>query len=104
MTVLPLLGWLVAAALLLVAAWQAVDLSEAKRTASDQQVALEEAEAWCEEWRRQAETMATACNRIEAQLQHAEALYAYHVHGTMLALNARQLLPWMVANGQRKPG
>jgi hypothetical protein len=104
MTALPLLGWLVAAALVLVVAWQAVDLVAARRTAQRQQVALEEAEAWGEEWRHIAEVRAAAMAAAETRYRHTEALYAYHVHGTMLALNARQLLPWMVRNGQRKPG
>ena len=63
-----------------------------------QRVQLEEADAWCEEWRRQAAINATAAR----QLANLRDLYAYHVTGIMLAANSRQLLPWLVTAKQRK--
>ncbi len=102
MTALPLLGWLLAAGLALACAWLASDLRLAWRMVRDQRIEVQEAEAWCEEWRRQAEADCARVSRLETQLKHTEALYAYHVHGTMLALNSRNLLPWMVRNGERK--
>ncbi len=54
MTALPLLGWLVAGALGLVAAWLWVDLVEARRAATRQRIRAEEADAWADEYERTA--------------------------------------------------
>ena len=64
MTALAPLGWLLAVALLLVAAWLWLDLSEARQAAKRQQIRAEEADAWADEYERTATALAGELDRL----------------------------------------
>ena len=97
-----LLGWLVAAVLLLVAAWQAVDLREAHWRRLRQQIAVEEAQAWAEEYQRESAALANECERLRDQLASLQEL---HVLRTRQALAANyRIIASNVEWKRRLPG
>lgn len=75
MTALPLLGWLVAGALGLVAAWLWVDLSEERRVAAKQRIRAEEADAWADEHERTATALAAELDGLRERHATLTELY-----------------------------
>lgn len=86
MSALPLLGWLVAGVLLLVAAWLWVDLADARRAAERQQIRAEEANAWADEHERTATALAAELNGLRERHATLTELYGEAVR-RLLALN-----------------
>ena len=75
MTALPLLGWLVAVALLLVVAWLWLDLSEARQAAKRQQIRAEEADAWADDYERTATALAAELDGLRQRHATLTELY-----------------------------
>ncbi len=86
MTALPLLGWLVAGTLGLVAAWLWVDLVEARRAARRQQIRAEEAGAWADEHERTATALRAEWDGLRERHATLTELYGEAVR-RLLAVN-----------------
>ncbi len=86
MTALPLLGWLVAGGLGLVAWWLWVDLVEARRVAAKQRIRAEEADAWADEYERTATALAGELDRLRERHATLTELYGEAVR-RLLAVN-----------------
>ena len=86
MTVLPLLGWLVAIALLLIVAWLWVDLADARRAAKRQRIRAEEADAWADEDERTAAALRAELDGLRERYVTLTVLYGEAVR-RLLASN-----------------
>ncbi|MBP8293194.1 MAG: hypothetical protein KAX65_10500 [Caldilineaceae bacterium] len=86
MTALPLLGWLVAGVLAIVAWWLWVDLVEARRAAKRQQIRAEEADAWADEHERTATALAAELDGLRQRHATLTELYGEAVR-RLLAVN-----------------
>ena len=86
MTALPLLGWLVAGGLLLVAAWLWVDLADARRVAAKQRIRAEEADAWADEYERTAAALRAELDGLRERHATLTELYGEAVR-RLLAVN-----------------
>ena len=86
MTALSPLGWLVAIALLLVAAWLWLELSEARRVAAKLRIRAEEADAWAAEHERTATALAGELDRLRERHATLTELYGEAVR-RLLAVN-----------------
>lgn len=88
MSVLPLLGWLVAIALLLIVAWLWVDLADARRAAAKQRIERETVSDWADEYQREAAMLDAECVRLRDQVATLQMLYAERTR-ELLAVNYR---------------
>lgn len=86
MSVVPLLGWLVAGGLLLVVAWLRVDSAEARQAAERQQIRAEEADAWADEYERTAAALRAELDGLRERHATLTELYGEAVR-RLLAVN-----------------
>ena len=86
MSALPLLGWLVAGGLGLVAAWLWVDLSKARRVAECQRIERETVSDWADEYQREATAMAAELATLRERHATLTELYGEAVR-LLLAVN-----------------
>lgn len=83
MTALPLLGWLVAAALLLVMVWLKATLVLTRRAAEKLVIAAQESDAWADEYQREAASLAADNARLQERLASMTELYGEAVRRLM---------------------
>jgi transposase len=88
MSVVPLLGWLVAGGLLLVVAWLRVDSAEARQAAERQRIERETVSDWADEYQREAAALDAECVRLRNQVATLQMLYAERTR-ELLAENFR---------------